>query len=217
MSDSDHPRAMRRDAVRNRDALIAAGRCAFARDGLNAALEPVAAAAGVGVGTLYRHFPSRSELWNAALADPLAEIEALVEMQLAVEDPWEGFSGYLHDVCASEASADGFTALMTTRFDGAPNLLAVRARIQEGVESLFSRAQDAGVIRADASVTDLAFIMLANDRIVHQLEHIAPGSWRRALDLSLDGLRTPEPRPLGAPALKANQVWRGLMRPRTAR
>lgn len=192
--------------------MIAAGRCAFARDGLGAALEPIAAEAGVGVGTLYRHFPSRVELWEAVLAEPLAEIEALVQRALAVPDPWDGFAGYLHELYAVEASEDGMVALMTTRFDGAPALLAIRARIQDGAERLFERAQEAGAIRADAVVTDLAFVMLAVDRIIEQLDAVAPNTWRRALDLMLDGLRTPQPHPLGAPPLKQNQVWRALMR-----
>ncbi|NQX25780.1 TetR/AcrR family transcriptional regulator [Microbacteriaceae bacterium VKM Ac-2854] len=205
-------RPPRRDAARNRSALIEAGRCAFAQHGLGAALEPIAAEAGVGIATLYRHFPSRTELWEAVLAEPLAQIEALVQRALAVADPWQAFAGYLHEVCAAEASADGMVALMTTRFDGAPGLLATRARIQQGAEQLFQRAQDAGAIRTDASPTDLAFIMLANDRIVERLGTVAPDAWRRALDLALDGLRTPDPHPLGAAALKPNQIWRALMR-----
>lgn len=205
-------RPPRRDAARNRAALIDAGRCAFARDGLSAALEPIAAAAEVGIGTLYRHFPSRTELWEAALAEPLAAVQAIVDRALAVADPWSAFTGYLHEICGLEAGEDGVVALMTTRFDGAPALLEARARIQAGVETLFDRAQHAGAIRPDARSTDVAFIMLANDRIIERLGGVAPDAWRRALDLALDGLRTPEPHPLGAAALKPNQIWRALMR-----
>lgn len=206
-------RAPRRDVQRNRAALVDAARAAFAEHGLDAPLEPIAVAAGLGNATLYRHFPTRAALWEAVLVEPLREVQELVASCRALPDPWDGFAGFLRRTAEVEARRDGFSALMTTRFAGAPTLLALRRSIQADLEALFRAAQDAGAIRPDAALEDVAVAQVAIAAVIARLGEVAPGIERRWVDLVLDGFRAaPGTGELGAPPLRPNQVWRGLMR-----
>ena len=137
-------RAPRSDSLRNREALIEAARVAFAAEGLNASLDAIATSAGVGAGTLYRHFPSRSDLWGVVLVEPLNEQLRLVEEALRDEDKWAGLSGYIMASCALEADSRGYLNLMTTRLDGSDTLVALRRRIQALIEELVRQAREAG-------------------------------------------------------------------------
>ncbi len=85
------PPRLRRDAQRNRDAILAAASQVFSDRGLEAPLEEIARHAGVGIGTLYRRFPSRVELLDAVLADTVQANIEVAEQALAMQDPWEGF------------------------------------------------------------------------------------------------------------------------------
>lgn len=212
------PRAPRRDALRNRAAIVDSACTAFAERGLDAPLEPIAAAAGVGNATLYRHFPERAALWEAVLQEPLQEVLDLMRECLALseDDPWAGFATFIRRTADIEARREGFSALMTTRFTGAPTLLALRAEIQDGLESLFRHAQDAGAIRADAALEDIAVVQLSTARAIETFGEVAPELHRRWVDLVLDGLRAPgaEREPLGGPPLRPNQIWRAVMRRR---
>src|SRR6266566_3882151 len=110
MSTADHPsdlappaRPLRRDAQRNRDAILAAARQVFCDHGLEAPLEEIARRAGVGIGTLYRRFPSRVELLDAVLADTVQAHVDAAEQALAMNDPWDGFTYYLEETCRLQA------------------------------------------------------------------------------------------------------------------
>jgi AcrR family transcriptional regulator len=211
------PTSPRRDVLQNRQKLLAAAREAFARDGLSAALEPIAKAAGVGNATLYRHFPTREALWEAVLADPLREILAVVERAAAMDDPAAGVDFYLGESLAIEARRGGFTALMTTRYEEARQLAELRRSIQKALDSLIARAVSSGAIRPDVTETDFAMIAIALSAVVKATQPVAPEAWRRMLGIVLDGLRPLRPTPLGAPALKPNQVWRAFTRPASRR
>ncbi|WP_185017371.1 TetR/AcrR family transcriptional regulator [Curtobacterium sp. ZW137] len=212
------PRAPRRDVLRNRAAIVDSACTAFAERGLDAPLEPIAAAAGVGNATLYRHFPERAALWEAVLQAPLQEVLDLMRECLArsEDDPWAGFATFIRRTADIEARREGFSELMTTRFTGAPTLLALRAEIQAGLESLFRRAQDAGAVRADAALEDVAVVQLSMARTIETFGDVAPELHRRWVDLMLDGFRAPgaDREPLGGPPLRPNQIWRAVMRRR---
>ncbi|QTV79976.1 TetR/AcrR family transcriptional regulator [Microbacterium sp. NIBRBAC000506063] len=96
-------RAERKDRARNRERLIEAARTVFAASGIHAPLDHIATAAGVGSGTLYRHFPTRAMLWTAVLREPLQRHLALVEKSLADPDPWEGFAAFIYGTCEIDA------------------------------------------------------------------------------------------------------------------
>src|SRR5207244_12214770 len=83
-------RALRRDAQRNRERIVASARTLFARDGIDASVEAISREAGVGMGTLYRHFPAKEDLVDAVLEDAFVQIVPLAEHAVAEEDPRPG-------------------------------------------------------------------------------------------------------------------------------
>jgi len=199
-------RAVRSDRTRNRERLLDAARTVFAASGIHAPLDRVAKTAGVGPGTLYRHFPTRADLWTAVLAEPLRYHLAEIDKALAADDPWDGFSELLFAMCNLEARPDGYTGLLNTRFDDAPELQALRARIQLGITRIFARAHHAGVIRPDITPEDLLFVTLSNARIIEATRTVAPDAWRRNVAFYLDAFRPRRPGKLPAPPLTARQL-----------
>lgn len=201
-------RALRSDSIRNRSAIVAAAQRVLARDGLEASFDVIAAEAGVGIATLYRHFPSRPELWKAVLADPLRSLLLTAEQALENPDPWEAFAGYVFASCEREADSDGYVNLMTTRFDGAPELLAIRSKIQDCLVAVFDRAHATGVIRSDLTVEDLLFITLSNSRVIEVTRTTAPTAWKRNVELFLEAVRPERARELTEPPMTPSQVFR---------
>ena len=116
----DSPGAPRRP--RNRDAILVAARQAFCDQGLEVPLEEIARRAGVGIATLYRRFPSRTELLDTVLADTVQAHLDLAERALAMEDPWEGFCFYLEQTCRLQATDRGLNDAMGMRFPRTPAL-----------------------------------------------------------------------------------------------
>src|SRR3954468_23269692 len=105
MSVTDRP--LRADAERNRQRIIAAAASVFAERGLDVSLDDIAAAAGVGVGTVYRRFPDKDALIDALFEAKINDIRQLAQRSLEVEDAWEGFSGFVRGVCALQARDRG--------------------------------------------------------------------------------------------------------------
>ncbi|MEV0715816.1 TetR/AcrR family transcriptional regulator [Asanoa sp. NPDC050611] len=206
-------RARRSDSVRNRERLLAAARELFATEGLQAPLDRIATTAGVGPGTLYRHFPTRVALWEAVLEEPLRAQLALVERALANPDRWAGVAGYLMETCGHEAERGGYLNLMTTRYDGAPRLLEIRTAIQRRITELIRRARTEGAIRPDFTTEDLLFITLSNSAVAEVTREVAPNAWRRNVELFLDSLRPERAHPLSEPPMEPGQVARTMMRP----
>src|SRR4051794_15959634 len=98
------PPTLRADAQRNRDAIVAAARAAFAEYGLHAPLDDIAKRAGVGSGTLYRHFPTRDDLVGAVFVERLTENVEAVRAAAAEVDAWEAFAGYVRRACRAQAT-----------------------------------------------------------------------------------------------------------------
>jgi AcrR family transcriptional regulator len=105
------PSTLRADARRNREAILAAARRAFAERGLQTSLDEIAKQAGVGSGTLYRHFPTRDDLVVAVFTERMAENVALVEEAQHQADPWEAFAGYIRSTCRAQAADKGLADL----------------------------------------------------------------------------------------------------------
>src|SRR6266542_5619891 len=121
------PTRLRADAQRNRDKLLAAARAVFAEQGPEASLDEIAKRAGVGSGTLYRHFPTRDDLIGAVYAERVAENVALVERAQRHEDPWAGFAEYVRETCRAQAADRGLADLLAIG-NPSPKLRAIRAR-----------------------------------------------------------------------------------------
>ncbi|MFJ6573197.1 TetR/AcrR family transcriptional regulator [Streptomyces sp. NPDC091292] len=190
------PAPLRRDARRNRDALVAAARDVFAAYGLDASLDEIARRAGVGNATLYRHFPTRGALVDAAFHDVLAETRRLGDEARSHDDAWQALTGYLEQVFAGLAADRGANDLMTTGIEGVVSLEELHAHNRETIGLLIGRAQAQGTLRADVTTEDLLLLLAALGRTVPALTAIVPDAWRRYLAVLLDGLRA---RPADAP------------------
>ena len=111
-------RPLRRDARERRDRLIAAAQREFAARGVDASLEKIARDAGVAIGTLYRHFPTRLDLLMAAFEPRLQEFLDGATKALEIDDPWEGFVSYLENLFGVQAGDRGFNDFLSRRFPG---------------------------------------------------------------------------------------------------
>jgi AcrR family transcriptional regulator len=178
-------RPKRADARRNYEKLIAAGRDAFAEEGSAASLEEVARRADVGIGTLYRHFPTRQALLEAIYVD---EVEALCHSadELADQPPWEALVGWLHRFVGYVGTKQALVSELFEYLDRDSDFFrSTRAAFHAAGEPLLERAQKAGVVRPDVSFDDL----------IHMVGGIAkmpardPGQTERVLGMALDGLR----------------------------
>jgi AcrR family transcriptional regulator len=205
-------RRLRRDAQRNREAIVEAARQVFCDQGLEAPLEQIARRAGIGIATLYRHFPSRATLLDAVLADTVQAHVEVAERALAMDDPWEGFAFYLEQSCRLQAADRGLNDVMGMRFPRATTVEAAKTRLYELLGQLLDRAQQSGQLRADLTLEDLAFLNWANTRILPAVRAAgAPDAWRRHLGLVLDGFRAERAHPLPEPPLSPRQVHRAMV------
>lgn len=175
-------RPMRADARRNYDKLIAVARETFAEEGVSASLEGIARRARVGIGTLYRHFPTRQELFESVYAEEVARLcEAAGE--LSDEPPFEALTGWLRRFVAYFAAK---RALAEALSHDSGLFHSGRAAIHAVGEPLLRRAQEAGVVRPDASFDDV-LRLVAGITMVH---FTGPGQLDHVLSLALDGLRS---------------------------
>ena len=203
---------LRRDAQRNRDAILVAARQVFCDQGLEAPLEEIARRAGVGIDTLYRRFPSRTALLDTVLADTVQAHLDLAEQALAMDDPWEGFCFYLEQTCRLQATDRGLNDAMGMRFPRTPALEAARRRLFDLGNQLINRAQQSGQLRGDLTYEDLALVTWANSRVLQAVRAAgAPDAWRRHLGFLLDGFRADRAHPLPEPPLSPRQVYRAML------
>ncbi|MFI0369815.1 TetR/AcrR family transcriptional regulator [Actinomadura sp. 1N219] len=151
-------RAMRADVRRNRARLLAAAREMFERDGAGASLEAVARLAGVGIGTLYRHFPTRQDLLEALLADVYDGLAATGRELLVSPAPGEALTTWLRAFIVRITAFPGMAAAAAVSLrpeqPGRPEPSGARRAVRDAGEALFRRAQDAGDVPADAEFAD---------------------------------------------------------------
>jgi AcrR family transcriptional regulator len=189
-------RPLRRDAERNRERIVDAAREVFAAQGLEAPMEDVAQRAGVGVGTVYRRFPTKADLVDAVFEETLAETEAIARDALELPDPWLGFVAYVEGVLALNAANRGLKDVLGSHDPGQERIAAVRARLRPPVETLIARAQEQGSLRPDFSPTDLSLIFMTTGRVMEAAAGCKPELWRRFFGIVLDGLRADGATPL---------------------
>ncbi|NUT98203.1 MAG: TetR/AcrR family transcriptional regulator [Saccharothrix sp.] len=179
------PKPLRADAARNRAKLLAAAVEVFATRGLDAPLEHIARQAGVSIGTLYAHFPTRDALFDAIFPERLAALDRVAAEALADPDPWLGFVAFLEGVFALQAEDRGLNDAISRRVPMSGQMEEVCTRGVGHAETIIARAREAGKLRADFTVADLAVLTSA----VSQVIRTAPEDWRRFLCLYLDGVR----------------------------
>jgi AcrR family transcriptional regulator len=178
-------RPRRADAVRNRVKLMAAARTAFASDGTAASLEDIARRAGVGIGTLYRHFPSRLDLVEAIYVDEVEALCASVD-GLAGLSPWDALVGWLRRFVSYVATKQALAGELFAHLgEDADVFRSCRAAVFATGEPLLERAQQAGAVRPDTSFTEV--IQLVGG--IAKITTAGPAEIDRILAIALDGLR----------------------------
>jgi AcrR family transcriptional regulator len=184
-------RAMRVDARRNRQAVIEAARERMAAEGLDAQMTEIARAAGVGVGTVYRHFPTKDDLIEALAHDRFSRLADYAHDALAEDDPGPAFERFLYRAGELQAADRALSEVMRDRPE-AMRTAADSVDLLELTRAALTRAQDAGAIRRDAEAEDIPMLMcgLGTSTPGCQGPFVSPTSWRRFMAIVIDGLRT---------------------------
>ncbi|WP_433433235.1 TetR/AcrR family transcriptional regulator [Nonomuraea sp. CA-141351] len=183
-------RPMRADARRNRERLLTEARAAFDQDGVSASLEDVAARAGVGIGTLYRHFPTRDALLEAVLRERFDVLGAEAHALLGHDSPREALVAWLRRFAEAGTSYRGLTAaLSATLQDETSALHASCASMRTAAEALLIRAQRSAEVRADLTAVEL-FTLVFGIAWAHEQARGPDSGGRldRLLGLLFDGL-----------------------------
>jgi AcrR family transcriptional regulator len=181
-------RPLRADARRNRERVLTAARAVFAEQGREAQMDDVARHAEVGVGTVYRHFPTKEALIEALAVDSFERVTAKAKEALAIEDPWEALTSTLWsgaEILASDRSLSELLALIP-----GPTLqgLPVEQELNEAMSELIRRAQETGALRPDVILDDIPMLMCGIGSATRK-DHRCPDSWRRHMSIVIDGLR----------------------------
>jgi AcrR family transcriptional regulator len=204
-------RELRADARRNREAVLQAAKELLAEQGLDAQMPDIAKAAKVGVGTVYRHFPTKDDLIDALVAERFERIaeRGQIAPEEAQEDPWQAFCDYMRFSVELQAKDRGLSQVFSSRTD-VMQAHAESSGTIESSEKLLKLAQRSGDLRKDAEVEDVPMIICGLGHVTEAASagRMAPGmSWERFLAIVLDGLRAPGSgklprRPPGTPRLR---------------
>ena len=178
-------RPKRADARRNYEKVLAAAREAFAEGGDSTALEEIARRAGVGIGTLYRHFPSRQALLEALYVDEVEEV-CRSAAELEQVEPWEAlrawFERFIGYIATKQALA---SELMNYVERDAQVFRTSREALFTAGEPLLTRAQKAGVVRPDVEIGELIQMVIG----IAKIPTADPQQTARMVRIALDGLR----------------------------
>jgi AcrR family transcriptional regulator len=186
----DAGRKVRADALRNRERVLRAAKAVFSAGGADASLEAVARRAGVGIGTLYRHFPTREALFEAVYRREVRQLSELAEQLKDETSPVQALRRWLHSNIELVATKKGMSAALALAVHGSSELYADSLeRLAKAAGVLLDRAVAAGEIRSDVSPKDLLRALVGMCYM-----HDQPG-WQasvlRLVDIFVDGLRLP--------------------------
>jgi AcrR family transcriptional regulator len=185
------PAGLRADARRNREAVLAAARERLAKDGLDGPIEDIARTAGVGVGTVYRHFPSKDDLIGALVRDRFERLAERTSEALEEDDPWEAFCGVIRFAADLQMHDRALSQFLAQH----PELgyhEAVETGLTELTAELIGRAQRTGGMREDAVVEDVPTLICGLGAVTAGAAGTMPElNWERYVEIMLDGLRAP--------------------------
>jgi AcrR family transcriptional regulator len=201
----------RRDAQERRDKLLAAARREFAAHGVDASLEKIARDAGVAIGTLYRHFPTRLDLLMAAFKPRLQEFLDGAAKALEMDDPWEGFVCYLENLFGVQAGDRGFNDFLSRRFPRNADTERIHDQMCRQIEDVLTRAQEAGEARPDITQADIVNLIWSNGRMIDATSATAPNAWRRYLYLMLDAYRADRAHSIPEPPMTDEQLYDAMV------
>ena len=175
---------LRADARRNRERILKAARAVFADHGIDAQMDDVAKRAKVGVGTVYRHFPTKEVLLDALVRERFEEIAGYAEEALRLEDAWEGFSQLIWRAAERNAVDRAFCEVVAFTDQ---SRIVHETGLEAHTSALMERAKAQCTLRADATQMDIPIMMAGCGSVMRS--HPAPDIWRRYLTIMLDGLR----------------------------
>ena len=182
-------RPMRADAKRNYERLVAAARTVFAQEGGGASMEAIAKEAGVGVGTLYRHFPKRIDVVEAVYREDVDELNAVALAAVADLEPWPAMVAWLEAFVRYAMGKKRFMNELHEAFEKNPDLrVGARERIEAALGVVLTNAQAAGVVRRDVDASDV--MQLVGSMCMSAT--LTPEQSVRLLVMIQDGLR-PQP------------------------
>jgi AcrR family transcriptional regulator len=196
-------RPLRADAERNLRRLLDAAREAFAQRGLGASVDEIAKRAGVGKGTVFRHFPTKEHLISAILIDRLQEAE---RVGLELLDHADAGAALHELMCAGaelQARDRGFFESVAKAALAEEQLQEAKQRLISVTAALLARAQEQGIVRADVTAEDILMLECSSVQAAAPFHEQAPELWRRYLDIAFDGLRAAAAHPLSHPAPQA--------------
>ncbi len=178
-------RPKRADARRNYEKVLAAAREAFAEGGESTALEEIARRAGVGIGTLYRHFPTRQALLEAVYVDEVEEV-CRSAAQFDGAEPWEALSGWVERFIGYLATKQALAGELLNYVDRDAELFKTsRAALFSAGEPLLTRAQEAGVVRPDVDIAEVIQMVIG----IAKIPASDPRQTAHIVRIALDGLR----------------------------
>ena len=187
---STDQRTLRADARRNRERILSAGRELFARDGPEAQMDEIAAHAGVGIGTVYRHFPTKEALLTEMVRVRFQEFAAIATLAEDTVDPRDALETVMRRSAEAVEGDMGFQLAMMgsnqLEWEGIEEQKAVLAAV---LTRIIRRAVSAGVVRDDFTFEDFGMVMCG----ITSTMYYKPGSadWRRHLAIILDGVHAP--------------------------
>ncbi len=196
---------------------MAAARELFAEEGVEAPLDEIARRAGVGAGTLYRHFPTRQELVEAILAERAGELVAVAEAALAVPGAWDGLVGFLQATLELQSGDRVLREILVRYPPGEGRLAQTREEMRRLLAELLEHAHEQHVLRADFGVADLVLLLWSFAPVIDSTAEVAPTAWRRHLHWLLDGLRPESATQQAEPPLDERQLAEAMRRLREQR
>lgn len=203
-------RARRKDAARNRAALIAAGAELFGSAGMEPTLDDVARRAGVGVGTAYRHFPNKYVLAQAVLAETMEAMLDAAEEAATMGDARAGLEAFFEAVLEPQSSKRALGELLRSAHTAPPGAEDVQGRVERCIETLLRHGREQHVVRPDLAATDIGVLMSLMTDLIETFGDADPQLWRRLLPVVLDGLRADAPSPLAGKPLTSSEFLRRL-------
>jgi AcrR family transcriptional regulator len=190
--DVEREKHRRADAQRNHERVLAAARRCFAEQGIDAQMDEIARTAGVGVGTVYRHFPDKRALLEALVVERFRQFAAAGQRVLdGGEVTWEAFSAWLHECGQVQANDRAYCGMLTEDLPaGTDGNVAADVGLDRITAEVVERGKRAGVLREDLRFTDVPLVMCGVG-VTALRGGPAGGSWERHLALVLDGMRAP--------------------------
>jgi AcrR family transcriptional regulator len=201
----ERDRALRRDAAENQARILAVAPIVFAEQGWGASMDEVARQARVGVGTIYRRFPTKEDLVDAVLAERVSLMAEWAAVAAASDDPWSGLVDFIERMMDAPAGVLAFKSVVQLRWtlEDAQRFFSGFAPL---IVDLIERGKSEGCFRADLTLSDLPMLIVGLDAIRTASAAVAPDLWRRFLGIYLDGMRPEAATDLAWPGLTPPQI-----------